>query len=339
MTLYGRTTIPAGARGFDALGDIADPNRLVRDGWRFRTYYISQRSNYSTKITDATRRTARARIQPVLDAGLGVLLNYEAAIDRWRTGFVGGKADGEWSRQLCADLGYPRGLPVVVSYDEETRTSGGQVSSVAIAYGEAFADALNPGWTFGIYGGTPIMHELAHRCECGMQAMASSWSLGNWPAAVVHLKQRRPTAAETAAMPYATRNTLDVDVTTRPVEMWGLIDSFPEPVPVPPSPTPPPPKPTPPPVPHPTPKDDDIVFAGFWQFEGQPNVYAVYSNCEKVFVADPDMLSSLQALAQLSGKSPDVNVTNDAALWRALGPVRPGTANGGGADQWGYVAG
>src|SRR5881394_3674958 len=135
MTTLGRMTIPAGARGFDALGDPSDPTRLGRDGWRFRTFYCAPRSQYSTKITDANRdTTARQRINAHIGAGLGVLLNFETSNDRPTSGRDGGRADGAWTRGLCEDLGYPEGVPLLVSFDYETRVNGWP-SGDAVAYG------------------------------------------------------------------------------------------------------------------------------------------------------------------------------------------------------------
>ncbi len=212
-------TIPAGSRGFDALGDPAPPGELVPTGWLFRTFYIAQSSSYSTKITDATIANGRARVQAHLAAGVGVLINYESSAERPLKGGGQGRIDGAWSLSMCTRLTYPTSLPILVSVDIESR-AGGKVRPEVEAYVREFARACAP-YPIGIYGGTPILHACADINRLGWQAMAASWSSGSWPQAVVHVKQRRPTVAETAAQPWANRQTIDANDTLRPCPVWS----------------------------------------------------------------------------------------------------------------------
>jgi hypothetical protein len=210
--------IPAGTRGFDALGDPASPAQLVADGWVFRTFYIAQSSSYSTKITDATRHLAPARIRRHLDAGLAVLLNYERNADRWLGGMTAGDIDGRWSRQLAVELGYPTDCPILVSFDTDVSAT---TLPVARAYGEAFAAACRP-WPVGVYGERSIIKALSN--VLGWLPMATAWSTSpSAPDAVVHWRQRRPTAAETVLMPYATAQALDVNVAALEFPAWSTV--------------------------------------------------------------------------------------------------------------------
>lgn len=214
--------IPAGSRGYDALGDPASAAEMLGDGWMFRTFYIAQSSSMSTKITNSTWRQGLVRIGEHLAAGMGVLLNYESSTTRSLQGGAVGKADGAWSKFMCQQLGYPTSLPILVSFDTDTRLNG-RVRPEAIAYGREFAAACAP-YPIGIYGGTPIMHELADINTLGWKAMASSWSTGFWPRAVWHWQQRRPTTTEQLDYPYVRTPSgwaLDVNVATKPFSAWG----------------------------------------------------------------------------------------------------------------------
>jgi hypothetical protein len=119
-------------------------------------------------------------------------------------------------------LGYPTDLPILVSFDTEVR-AGGQVRPEVIAYGREFAAACHP-YPIGIYGGTPIMHELADLNRLGWRAMASSWSSGSWPDAVVHWRQRRPNLVEQQRTPYVGTPagwSLDVNDAVLPFPAWS----------------------------------------------------------------------------------------------------------------------
>lgn len=336
----GVLTIPAGARGFDALGDpvpLGDAHY-----WQFRTFYICQGNltQLSNKITEHNLGTGSTRIARHLEAGMGVLLNYESAGDRWKTGANGGSSDGFWSRDICNRLGYPDGLPVPVSswdseirprlWDASSRTFyWGPVDQRAIDYGRAFRDGLGDRWTFGPYGGTPIMHALADISALGWQAMASSWSLGgSYPRAVVHVKQRRPTPGEIARYPYVGTPagwSLDANDALLPFPAWSNVDA----------PAPPPVLPVPP-IPTPTPVTTDSIFLpfggdvlkaiGIYRVNGEPVLMAkLYDGGYKVAVFGDTALQEVAAaqnLSQLDGRDVSNHViVDDPIMWRALGPV------------------
>jgi hypothetical protein len=256
MTTLGRMTIPAGARGFDALGDPTDPARLSRDGWRFRTFYICQ-GNVTRldgqKITEGTVESGLQRISAHINAGLGVLLNHEAASDRWTYGNAGGQADGRWSAGICATLGYPDGLPVIASWDTNVTA---RTLDTAVAYGKGFAEGLGGRWPIGVYGENSIIRalEIAEVSVLGWNVMASSWDLEPAAHATIHCQQRRPTAAEVARYPYVKNGsggwTLDADDALLPFDAWGVV-AAPAPTPAPPPPAPKPPAPAPAPAPSP----------------------------------------------------------------------------------------
>lgn len=231
--------IQPGALGFDSLNDPAPPARLAADGVKFRTFYIAQRSAYPGKITDADAGYEQDRIRAHIDAGVGVLLNFEAAADRWTGGASAGATDGAWSRKVCTALGYPDGLPVLISYDTDISAA---TLPTAVAYGVAFDGTLGARWPIGVYGEQSIMAALDGLGICKMcwHVMAHSWDNAPGGRAPIHVEQRRPTAAETARMPYFTRSALDANDAVRPFPVWL------------PHPDPPPPPPGPPVV-HPTP--------------------------------------------------------------------------------------
>jgi hypothetical protein len=241
-TSTGPVTIPAGARGFDAIGDPVDPHQAVREGWTFRTFYICQpgATKLAGKITAATQ-AAKDRIQRHIDAGMGVILNYESSQTRWRGGYQQGLADGKWSADLCRQLGYPPSLAVLASWDEDITAA---TLPTALQYGAGFDDGLGDRATLGCYGEESIIGALGARCTLGWLVMATFWNKAPVTVGeVVHLRQRRPTPAEVAASMW-TRDgagnwTIDANTALLPFQAWGHpihLDPVPTP---PPSPVPP----------------------------------------------------------------------------------------------------
>lgn len=193
------TTIEAGARGFDALGDPAPPDVMARDGWRFRTFYITPTRNAapSGKINLANVADGRGRIADYHAAGIAVLLNFEQEAEGWQGGAVEGRADGATARQIAEALGYPTDMPILVSWDTGITA---ETMPTAEAYGWGFASTCAP-YPIGVYGGTPIIQRLEVISRLGWKAIASSWSPPQ-VRATVHWRQRRPSPTEIAEMPY-----------------------------------------------------------------------------------------------------------------------------------------
>jgi hypothetical protein len=250
------TMIQPGALGFDSLNDPAPPAQLAADGISFRTIYMAQRSAYPGKITDADKAAGyeKQRILDHVNAGVGVLLNFESSADRWTGGAGAGGIDGAWSRRVCEALDYPDGLPVLISYDTD-------ISAVtlptAIAYGVAFNDALGGRWPIGVYGEHSIMKALDDLgvCELCWHVMAHFWDGAPAGRAVVHVEQRRPTPAETARMPYFTKTALDANDAVRPFAVW-LPHADP-----------------PPPPPPPPDGEDDMAGIASVTWQGQQHIF------------------------------------------------------------------
>lgn len=324
-----------GTRAFDAIGEPAPCPRLKADGWSGRTFYICQSNltQIAGKITELSVAVGRMRVQACHDADMWVLLNYEASNVRWAGGAAAGRIDGTFSGELATSLGYPQGLAILVAFDTDTRDKHGQVLPAALDYGNAFADALRPyGYTFGAYGGTPLLHALADVSFLNWQAISPAWSPpGAIGSTTVHMRQRRPTSAEVLAMPYTrptpTTWSLDANDCLAGFLAWT---STPTPAPPPPPPPAPTPAPTPAPPPAPTPQpetDDDMLSAiAVYQTGGTPRLIAgLYSGGYKV-PFDLAMVGHAQDLARLSGRdlSNHVIVNDDPDMWRTFGPVLDG---------------
>ena len=74
-------------------------------------------------------------------------------------------------------------------------------------------------------------------------------------------------------------------------------------------------------MPGPTPDEGEEVFTGYWQLQGHPQVYALYSNGTKIWMEDPAMLSAHQALTTLNGGDARVNTQTDRGMFKAFGPI------------------
>lgn len=179
MTLTQVTTISPPAKGLDFVSAPVSETQLRADGCTFVILYICRPNE-----THMAKVATPARIKRLHDAGIAVLLNYEASGTESRLGAPRGLSDGMWCRDFARSLGYPESLPILCSsFDTDVRP----FIDAATAYGQAFADGASP-YHIGIYGGTPIITRLAARLPLGWKAMAHAWSpFGFFP--VIHIEQ------------------------------------------------------------------------------------------------------------------------------------------------------
>jgi hypothetical protein len=223
-------TYPLGSLGLDYVQPPVSEQRMAADGWRYVIRYIAQRTTIGKLVTPT-------EIVRIHNAGLGLILNYEWSADRAKEGAPAGTIDGKFSRKTAEELGYPHGSIILCSsFDAGIFYGSASMATVAERYARAFADELGP-YRFGAYAGTRVIDRIKDISALNWKPLATSWS--TWPTdATIHVRQRRPTAVETARMPYATPSTVDVNVTLAPVDAWlPTSDPVPEP-PVPPTPPP-----------------------------------------------------------------------------------------------------
>lgn len=279
-------TVTPKQQGLDFIGAPVPEPVLYRDGWRFAILYICRpQETHTTKVTTVER------IKRLHDAGIAVVLNYEASGTESRYGAVRGFSDGEWSKGFAERIGYPYGLPVMCSsFDQDVRAW----LSTARAYGEAFADGLGNAYRLGVYGGTPIINALADRDPIGWKAMARSWSpFGFFP--TIHIDQFGRTYTDAA----------DIDTCLTPFNAW-LPHAVPDPTP------PPDPIPVPQPQPDPPQEHDNVKiiiairgYANTWTDTGlhlSPEVAGelVDNQGYKIVVSEPHE-QMLRSLLHLSG--------------------------------------
>lgn len=130
----------------------------------------------------------------LLDAGVGVTLNWEYAAVDWASGTSGAQAHAAEAVRQAEELGYPRGCTIVGSAD--FNMSREQWLSNARAYAITWRDRIDAaGYRPGVYGPYDVLTWC--RDEVGIDmwwqaGMSTSWSAGRnakpWPG--VHLRQR-----------------------------------------------------------------------------------------------------------------------------------------------------
>jgi hypothetical protein len=155
-------TIPAGAHGLDFA--FWRPGDEVA-AWSFVVRYICKRPN--------PKAVTRAEIDFYHSIGVAVILTFEQGADDWQDGAGRGTEHGQIAAQFAADLGYPKGAPVLPAFD----TNAAPGDPRATAYGNAFADQVIPqGWDFGPYADLDVIRLLAARSGLNWLAGATSWS-------------------------------------------------------------------------------------------------------------------------------------------------------------------
>jgi hypothetical protein len=174
------TTIPAGTKG----ADFTVPTAAI-DAWldanhgRYVIRYIAGGGAWK-HITPAEIAHHHAR-------GIAVVLNYEGSTTDHTGGTAAGTRNGNYARLVAQALGYPTGLPLVVSVDTGLTTTA---LPIAVAYVKAFFAAAAP-YAPALYGPVNLYQQVRKWEPFYWMPNATSWQTGLKPTDVVHVRQQR----------------------------------------------------------------------------------------------------------------------------------------------------
>lgn len=174
------TTIPAGATGADFVGPTADIDAwLDEHESRFVVRYIAAGGTWK-HITAAEIEHHHAR-------GIAVVLNSEGSATDYTGGATRGAVMGANARAAAEHLGYPAGLPLIVSVDTGLTASA---LPIAKAFVLAFFAAAAP-YRPGLYGPANLYHAVRQFAPFYWLPNATSWQAGLTADDVVHVRQQR----------------------------------------------------------------------------------------------------------------------------------------------------
>lgn len=130
----------------------------------------------------------------LVDAGLGVTLNWEYDAQDWMSGATGARAHAAEAVRQARDLGYPSGCTIIGSADFDM--SRAQWDTAGRHYAAAWrAEIWAGGYYAGVYGPCDVLAWCRDETGLGVfwqAGMSTAWSAGRnakpWPGA--HIRQR-----------------------------------------------------------------------------------------------------------------------------------------------------
>lgn len=175
-----KTTIPVGAKGADFAAMTADIDTwLDANKARYVIRYIAGGGPWK-HITPAEVVHHHA-------AKRAIVLNYEGSTSDYTGGALRGARNGRDARIAAQQLGYPEGLPLVVSVDTGLLSTS---LPLAVGYVEAFFTAAAP-YAPALYGPVNLYQKLRSHAPLFWLPNATSWHIGITPVDVVHVRQGR----------------------------------------------------------------------------------------------------------------------------------------------------
>lgn len=165
-----------GPSGIDESWDTADPATVARMGVQVVSLYLSR---------DPSKNATPARVLAYHDAGVGVLLNWEAEQGAPLKGAGQGKADGadavSQADALITGVGYTPRSRLAIAFSCDTDTTPAQYPRIDGYYRAAAAELATGGarpYLCGAYGEADLIDHLARTGYVSMLWQTYAWSGG-----------------------------------------------------------------------------------------------------------------------------------------------------------------